>query len=135
MMAEQMPRILVVDDDLDSLRLIGMVLHNKGYEVVVAKDGLQALDKALSEELDMVILDVMMPGLSGYEVCRRLRADPRTADIPVLMFTAKSKVMDKVVGFECGADEYLTKPIRPAKLVELVQEMLARGRAAEPAGE
>lgn len=134
-MAEQMPRILVVDDDLDSLRLIGMVLHNKGYEVVVAKDGLQALDKALSEELDMVILDVMMPGLSGYEVCRRLRADPRTADIPVLMFTAKSKVMDKVVGFECGADEYLTKPIRPAKLVELVQEMLARGRAAEPAGE
>lgn len=124
-------KILIVDDEFESLKLTGMVLHARGYQVVAARDGAQALDKAVREEPDLVILDVMMPGMSGYEVCRRLRANPRTASIPVLMFTAKSQVMDRVVGFEAGADEYLVKPVRPAELLSRVEKILNRNSTQE----
>lgn len=119
-------RILVVDDDLDSLKLIGLMLQGQGYQIIAAQSGLQALNKALNENPDLILLDIMMPGMDGLEVCRRLRADPRTADIPVIMFTAKTQVEDKVAGFEAGADEYLTKPIHPAELLTRVEAVLAR---------
>jgi len=129
-------KILIVEDDLDSLKLIGLILQSKGYQVIAAQNGQQALEKASNEMPDLVILDIMMPGMSGYEVCKRMRADPQTAAIPVIMFTAKTSVEDKVAGFEAGADEYLTKPIHPAELVTRVEALLARtarlGGAARP---
>ncbi len=125
-------RILVVDDDVESLKLIGMMLQRQGYEVILASNGQQALDRALADRPDLIILDVMMPVMDGYEVCRRLRQDPITQNIPILMFTAKTMVDDKVAGFEAGADDYLTKPTHPAELASRVKALLAR-RPAQPA--
>ncbi len=119
-------KILVVDDDLESLKLIGMILQAKGYQIVAARDGQQALEKAFREAPDLVILDVMMPGMDGYAVCQRLRADPRTSTIPIIMFTAKGQLADKVIGLQSGADEYLTKPIHPRELIAHVEALLIR---------
>jgi len=118
--------ILVVDDDRDSLKLIGLMLQRRGYQITVAQTGAQALVKAEGESPDLIILDVMMPDIDGYEVCRRLRANPQTAHLPVIMFTAKTQVTDKVAGFQAGADDYLTKPIHPAELTTRVEAMLLR---------
>ncbi len=119
-------KILVVDDDLDSLKLIGLTLHRQGYEIVPANSGKQALEKAAAAMPDLIILDVMMPDMDGTEVCRRLRADQTLRQIPIIMFTAKALVDDKVAGFEAGADDYLTKPTHPAELVSRVKILLAR---------
>ena len=127
-------KILVVDDDLESVKLVGLMLEQHGYEITAAQLGTQALKKAETEDPDLVILDVMMPDMDGYEVCRRLRANPDTADLPVIMFTAKTRVDDKVIGFQAGADDYLTKPIHPSELVSRVEAVLlrsARGHAEE----
>ncbi|MCZ7546254.1 MAG: response regulator [Anaerolineae bacterium] len=128
-------KILVIDDDVDSLKLIGLMLQKKGYEISVANSGAQALEKALAERPDLVILDVMMPDMDGYEVCRRLRAEPATEAIPVIMFTAKAMVDDKVAGFEAGADDYLTKPTHPAELLSRVKALLSRRAAHQAAAE
>jgi CheY-like chemotaxis protein/MinD-like ATPase involved in chromosome partitioning or flagellar assembly len=122
-------KILIVDDDIDSLKLIGLMLQRHGYEVVAANAGNQALAKANSEHPSLIILDVMMPDMDGYEVCRRLRANPDTRAIPIIMFTAKTLVDDKVAGFEAGADDYLTKPTHPAELASRVRTILARNTA------
>jgi DNA-binding response OmpR family regulator len=127
-------RILIVDDDLDSLKLIGLMLQRQGYEILVANSGGQALGKALHEQPDLVILDIMMPDMDGYEVCRRLRQNPATEPIPIIMFTAKSAVDDKVAGFEAGADDYLTKPTHPAELASRVKAVLARNAALRRSG-
>lgn len=119
-------KILIVDDDIDSLKLIGLMLQRHGYDVVAANAGNQALTKAANEHPNLIILDVMMPDMDGYEVCRRLRANPDTRAIPIIMFTAKTLVDDKVAGFEAGADDYLTKPTHPAELASRVKAMLAR---------
>lgn len=124
-------KILVVDDDLDSLKLIGLMLQRNGYEVSAASAGSQALAKATSERPDLIILDVMMPDMSGLEVCRRLRKNPDTKAIPIIMFTAKTLIDDKVAGFEAGADDYLTKPTHPAELASRVKQMLARSAAPQ----
>ncbi|MBL8147149.1 MAG: response regulator [Anaerolineae bacterium] len=126
-------KILVVDDDIDSLKLIGLMLQRNGYEVSAASAGNQALSKASLEHPDLVILDVMMPDMSGLEVCRRLRQAPETKQIPIIMFTAKTLIDDKVAGFEAGADDYLTKPTHPAELASRVKTMLARGATQKPA--
>src|SRR5450755_2988361 len=123
-------KILIVDDDIDSLKLIGLMLQRQGYDISAASAGAQAITKAASESPDLVILDVMMPDMDGYEVCRRLRADPTTQGIPIIMFTAKTLVDDKVTGFEAGADDYLTKPTHPAELASRVKAVLARSAAA-----
>ncbi len=91
-------KILIVEDDLESLKLIGLMLQSRGYQIVAAQSGLQALNKAVSESPDLVLLDVMMPGMDGYEVARRLRADERTAAIPIIMLTARGQITDKVAG-------------------------------------
>jgi DNA-binding response OmpR family regulator len=122
-------KILIVDDDLDTLKLIGLMLQRQGYQISAANAGAAALDKAASEQPDLIILDIMMPGLDGYEVARRLRANPNTSHIPIIMFTAKTMVDDKVAGFEAGADDYLTKPTHPAELASRVKVLLARAQA------
>lgn len=122
-------RILIVDDDVDSLKLIGMMLARQGYDIAVANNGQQALSRAHSDQPDLIILDIMMPDMDGYEVCRRLRHDPTTQAIPIIMFTAKTMVDDKVAGFEAGADDYLTKPTHPAELASRVKAVLARSAA------
>lgn len=119
-------KILIVDDDIDSLKLIGLMLQRHGYEVVAASAGTQALSKAMADHPDLIILDIMMPDMDGYEVCRRLRSNPETRPIPIIMFTAKTLVDDKVAGFEAGADDYLTKPTHPAELASRVKAILAR---------
>lgn len=119
-------KILIIDDDLDTLRLVGMMLQKQGYQILVASNGRQGLDLALEEIPNLILLDVMMPQMDGYEVARNLRANPKTVDIPILMFTAKSQLEDKVTGFEAGADDYLTKPTHPAELQAHVKALLTR---------
>ena len=119
-------KILVVDDELQSVKLIGLLLQRRGYEIVAASLGTRALEKAQAERPDLIILDVMMPDMDGFEVCRRLRANPATAPIPIIMFTAKTMVDDKVTGFQAGADDYLTKPVHPDELASRVDALLAR---------
>jgi pilus assembly protein CpaE len=119
-------KILVVDDDLDTLKLVGTTLEKQGFIIVAAKDGLEALEKVAEHKPDLILLDIMMPKMDGYEVTRRLRADPVTAGIPIVLFTAKAQVDDKVAGLEAGADEYLTKPTHPAELVARVKNILKR---------
>ncbi len=119
-------KILIIDDDIDSLKLIGMMLQRHGYEVIAANAGQQGLAKATAELPNLIILDVMMPDMSGLDVCRRLRGNPSTKGIPIIMFTAKTMIDDKVAGFEAGADDYLTKPTHPAELASRVRSVLAR---------
>lgn len=129
-------KILIVDDDIDSLKLIGLMLQRQGYEIVAASGGAQALAKANSERPELIILDVMMPDMDGYEICRRLRANTATQGIPIIMFTAKTMIDDKVAGFEAGADDYLTKPTHPAELASRVKAILSRSATARrPSGD
>jgi DNA-binding response OmpR family regulator len=119
-------KILIIDDDLDTLRLVGLMLQRQGYQIAAATNGQQGLEKALEDKPHLILLDVMMPDMDGYEVTRRLRANPQTLDIPILMFTAKTQLDDKVTGFEVGADDYLTKPTHPSELQSHVKALLAR---------
>lgn len=119
-------KILIVDDDVDTLRLVGLMLERQGYEIIAASNGRQGLDSAKSQNPDLILLDVMMPDMDGFEVTRLLREDPNTAEIPIILFTAKSQVEDRVTGLESGADVYLTKPTQPRELFAQVKAMLAR---------
>lgn len=119
-------KILIIDDDVDTLRLVGLMLQRQGYEIIAASNGTQGLAKALEERPNLILLDVMMPDMDGYEVTRRLRKNPATVTTPILMFTAKTQLDDKVTGFEAGADDYLTKPTHPAELQAHVKALLAR---------
>ena len=125
-------RILIVDDDVDTLRLVGLMLQRQGYQVIAASNGSQGLTKAFEERPDLILLDVMMPDMDGYEVTRRLRKNPATASIPILMFTAKTQLDDKVAGFEVGADDYLTKPTHPTELQSHIKVLLARATPKRP---
>ncbi|GAB4523253.1 MAG: response regulator [Anaerolineales bacterium] len=127
-------KILVVDDDVDTLRLVGLMLERNGYEIVAANSGRQALLAAVRDQPDLIILDVMMPDMDGYEVTRKLRNDPKTLTIPIIMFTAKSQIDDKVTGFEAGADDYLTKPTQPRELLAHIKAVLARTAKSRMAG-
>ncbi|NLS78819.1 MAG: response regulator [Chloroflexi bacterium] len=125
-------KILVVDDDLGLLQLMRDMLVRQGYQVLVAESGPLALDLALREHPDLILLDVMMPEMDGFEVCRRLRQDPRTADILITFVTAKGKLQDKEVGFGAGGDDYLVKPFSMRELVLRVNATLERaGRIRE----
>ena len=119
-------KILIIDDDLDTLRLVGLMLQRQGYQISAATNGQQGLEKAFDEDPDLILLDVMMPDMDGYEVTRRLRQNPSTLETPILMFTAKTQLDDKVVGFEVGANDYLTKPTHPSELQARVKTLLAR---------
>jgi DNA-binding response OmpR family regulator len=128
-------KVLIIDDDIDTLKLVGLMLERQGYEIVVASNGTIGLTKASEEKPELILLDVMMPDLDGYEVTKRLRADPSLAHIPIIMFTAKTMVDDKVAGFEAGVDDYLTKPTHPAELTAHVKAVLTRSAQSRTAPE
>jgi two-component system phosphate regulon response regulator PhoB len=127
-------RILVVDDEPDLLELARFNLDQAGFQVEVAETGEEGLERLRRSRPDLVILDLMLPGLSGEEVCRRLRADPGLADLPVIMLTAKGEEVDRVVGFELGADDYVTKPFSPRELVLRVKAVLRRRSEPQSGG-
>lgn len=121
-------RILVVEDDPDILELLRLNLSQAGFEVTTAENGDDALVELRRSQPDLVLLDLMLPGRSGTEVCREIRGDDRLRATPVIMLTAKSEEIDRVVGFELGADDYVTKPFSPRELVLRVTAVLRRGR-------
>ena len=127
-------RILVVDDEPEAVELLEFNLRQAGYDVASAVDGAAALKKTRALLPDLVVLDLMLPEMNGLEVCKILRHDPATAAIPILMLTAKAAEIDRVLGLELGADDYVTKPFSPRELVLRVKKILERGRpkAAQP---
>ncbi|MGH2706427.1 MAG: GGDEF domain-containing response regulator [Actinomycetota bacterium] len=121
-------RVLIADDDPDIIRFVQISLDLEGYEIFTAGDGEEALREVREHVPDLVLLDIMMPRLDGFEVCRRLRSDPRTAMVSVIMLTAKSLSADKLVGLTAGADDYIIKPFDPVELVARVRSTLRRAR-------
>jgi pilus assembly protein CpaE len=121
-------RILIADDDETIIRLLTITLRNEGYELIIARDGRAALEMVNRERPDMAILDVMMPEMTGFEVCHALRAQPETATMPVIILSGLSDVNDKVSGIQAGADEYVTKPIDLRELAARVAGLLRRNR-------
>jgi two-component system phosphate regulon response regulator PhoB len=119
-------KILVVDDEEDILELVRHHLNREGYEVRCAASGEAAIQSAKSETLDLIILDLMLPGIDGLEVTRRLKNDPRTQQIPILMLSAKGEESDVVAGLELGADDYVTKPFSPRILIARVRASIRR---------
>ena len=129
-------RILIVDDEPDIVELLEYNLTQAGYVVVKAGDGASAIAEVRRQRPDLVLLDLMLPDISGTEVCRRLRKDAGTEGLPIVMITARSEEIDRVVGFELGADDYITKPFSPRELVLRVQAVLRRAKPKEtPQGE
>src|SRR5579872_7042861 len=121
------PRILVVDDEPDAIELIKFNLKAAGYEVVTAADGEEALKKARALLPNLILLDLMLPEVDGLEVCKILRRDARVSAIPIIMLTAKAAEIDRVLGLELGADDYVTKPFSPRELVLRVKRLLRTG--------
>lgn len=119
-----MKRILAVDDEPHILKLVSFSLRAKGFEVIEASDGLSAVDIAEKELPDLILMDVMMPACDGYEACRRIKANPATANIPVVMLTAKTQVTEQKAGLDAGALDYICKPFTPKDLVAQVNAFL-----------
>jgi two-component system, OmpR family, alkaline phosphatase synthesis response regulator PhoP len=126
-------RVLVVEDDQDVAEIIRYNLVKDGYDVLLVDNGADALKRARESRPDVILLDIMVPQLNGWEVCRRLKQDPETRAIPVIMVTGRVEEGDKVLGFEMGADDYVTKPFSPRELVARVRAVGRRGREAEAA--
>ena len=124
-------KILVVDDEPDALELIGFNLKNAGYEVITAENGNDALKKARAYLPHLILLDLMIPEVDGLEVCKILRRDPATAGIPIIMVTAKAAELDRILGLELGANDYVTKPFSPRELVLRVKNLLTRSGPVE----
>jgi len=128
---QQQGRVLVVEDERDVADLIRYNLTKEGYDVVVAPTGSDALKQAREVHPDLVLLDIMVPQLNGWEVCRRLKQDVDTKDIPVIMVTGRVEEGDKVLGFEMGADDYVTKPFSPRELLARIRAVARRGRPGD----
>ena len=126
-------RVLVVEDEQDVAELIHYNLTREGYDVVLAANGADALKRAREIKPEVILLDIMVPQLNGWEVCRRLKQDPETRAIPVIMVTGRVEEGDKVLGFEMGADDYVTKPFSPRELVARIRAVVRRGKNAEAA--
>lgn len=124
-------KVLVVDDEKDITALAAYHLEREGFHVLQAHDGLQALDLIKRERPGLLILDLMLPHLSGLDLCRRLRKEPDTARLPILMLTAKAEEADKVLGLELGGDDYLTKPFGPRELVARVKALIRRSEEVQ----
>jgi DNA-binding response OmpR family regulator len=122
-----MATVLVADDDPDIRDLVVLKLELAGMEVLAAEDGTEALRKAREGHPDLIVLDLMMPGMSGLDVCRELRQDPAFAKVPIIMLTAKAQESDVEAGFEVGADDYVPKPFSPRELLARVKVLLGRG--------
>ncbi|MGA2222138.1 MAG: winged helix-turn-helix domain-containing protein [Verrucomicrobiia bacterium] len=120
--------VLIVDDEQDVVDLLVYNLQKAGYKTATARDGVTALQKARDGFPSLIILDLMLPQVEGTEVCKQLRADPKTASIPILMLTAKAEEVDRIVGLELGADDYVTKPFSPREVVLRVKKILSRAQ-------
>jgi len=131
MSASLKQKILIVDDEPEAVELVEFNLKQAGYDVASAVDGAEALKKTRALLPSLIVLDVMLPEMDGLEVCKMLRRDPATAAIPIIMLTAKAAEIDRVLGLELGADDYLTKPFSPRELVLRVKKILQRGRSEE----
>ena len=118
------PKVLVVDDEPDALELVAFNLKAAGMEVTTAADGNEALKKARASLPNLIILDIMLPEVDGIEICKILRRDPKTSSIPIIMLTAKAAEVDRVIGLELGADDYVTKPFSPRELLLRVKRLL-----------
>lgn len=130
-----MATILVADDELDIVETIRCLLEAKGYDVLEANDGITALEQAKNGKPDIIFLDVMMPGLDGYKVCRMLKYDSAYRDIPIVMLTARAGSQDREIGKQAGADMYMTKPFDIEEVLDLVEKLLENGdNEAEESG-
>ncbi len=125
-------KILVVDDEPDLVELVSYNLKKEGFEVASASDGERALRKIREESFDLIVLDLMLPGIQGMELCRILRNDPKTEGLPVIMVTAKGEEVDRVLGLEIGADDYISKPFSPRELAARVKAVLRRAVQRQP---
>ena len=124
-------RILVVDDEQDIRQLVALIAEASGYEVVQANNGMEGLQALERHEFDLLILDIMMPEMDGWEVCRHVKSRQRTKDIPVLILTVRSQPLDKVIGLEVvHADDYLTKPFERRELLDAIERLIGARSAA-----
>jgi len=129
-MIKQATQILVVDDEQDILELMRLTLNKEGYEVHVAANGQQAIEKAKKIKPELILMDVMMPVMDGMEACRQLKEDSETSDIPIIFLTARSEEFAELAGFEAGADDYISKPIRSRVLLSRIRAILRRNRVS-----
>lgn len=120
----QKGKILVVDDEVYILHILDFSLGAEGFDVLTANNGEEAITKAIQETPDLIVLDIMMPVLDGYETLRRLKREPKTKEIPVILLTAKGRDVDKRLGFEVGATDYIVKPFSPSRLIERIEEII-----------
>ncbi|MCF8111181.1 MAG: response regulator transcription factor [Desulfobacteraceae bacterium] len=118
--------ILVIEDDFDILNLVTWHLQSEGYRTLKSTDGKKGLESAIHDRPDLIVLDLMLPGMDGLEVCKTMKRNQTTADIPVIMLTAKSEEVDRIVGFELGADDYMVKPFSPRELLLRIRAVLKR---------
>ncbi|MBI3036436.1 response regulator [Candidatus Woesearchaeota archaeon] len=117
-------KILVVDDEPNILKLVSFILASKGYDVIEASGGAEGITKAKAEKPDLIVLDVMMPKMDGFEAAKKLKADPATRDIPILMLSSKAQFEDKMKGIDSGAMDYITKPFEKDELLQKIDEFL-----------
>ena len=122
-------KILIVDDDINICELLRLYLEKEGFEAEVVTNGLQAIDKFKSTSPDLVLLDIMLPGLDGWQICREIR---KTSQTPIIMLTAKGETFDKVLGLELGADDYITKPFETKEVIARIKAVLRRSSTKEP---
>ena len=132
--AQRPGRVLVIEDEQDVAELIRYNLAKEGYEVRVVANGVDGLKQARESRPDMILLDIMVPQLNGWEVCRRLKQEPDTREVPVIMVTGRVEEGDKVLGFEMGADDYVTKPFSPRELLARIRAVIRRGKSVESLG-
>jgi DNA-binding response OmpR family regulator len=118
-------KVLVVDDEVNITQILEFSIGAEGFDVITAQNGEEAIEKARREQPDLIILDVMMPKIDGYEACRILKANPLTKNIPVVLLTAKGRDIDRRLGMEVGATDYIVKPFSPNKLVERIHQLLS----------
>ncbi len=123
-------KILVIEDDPPTLRLITYTLQQEGYRVLTATNGLTGIRKAQNENPDLILLDVMLPGIDGFEICHRLRTETQTAGLPIILVSAKAQEIDKTVGLKVGADDYISKPWQRSELTAKIADILERKSAA-----
>jgi CheY-like chemotaxis protein len=122
--AEISGKILIVDDNVQNVELLQAYLEGLPVNAIVAHDGLEAMEQVNKEQPDLILLDIMMPKMSGFEVCKKLKADPATRDIPIIMITALNEISDIERGVECGTDDFLTKPVNKLELLTRVKSLL-----------
>jgi DNA-binding response OmpR family regulator len=127
-------RILVIEDDADIVEMVEYHLSQAGYETIAASNGADGISRARTQRPDLVILDLMLPAVDGFDVCRTLKSDNNTACIPVIILSAKSQEADKIVGLELGADDYMTKPFSPRELIARIKAVLRRGKEHQAGG-